>query len=62
MVREERGGRWSEEKRTRGGRGAERVQIVGEGVSCSNNDKQCGKDKAEADPVAGCAVGVRERL
>ena len=43
-----------------GGRGgAERVQIVAEGVSCSKNDKQCGKYMAEADSVAGCAVGVR---
>ena len=38
------------------------VEIVAEGVSCSKKDKQCGKDKAEADPVAGCAVGVRGRL
>ena len=37
------------------------VEIVAEGVSCSKKDKQCGKDKAEADPVASCAVGVRGR-
>ena len=42
-------------------RDAVAVEVVAEGVSCSKKDKQCGKDKAEADPVAGCAVGFQGR-